>query len=201
MPPIKNLVQHLKNDNFVNKKRKRKWKKKLLLHWNNPRCNLKFIPILFNFQFSLVSFNTTWNKFENREQIVEVVNKTNSKCPFKKCPNVNVRGLCNAVALLAEKSFLKRCCGNDGSLVACKLISLDKNPGLRPIGIAEVIRRILGRTVVRTFRRNILESEGDLQICAGQRVGCEAALHALSSTFSEDDSDAILLVQIMHWFK
>ena len=99
---------------------------------------------------------------------------------------------------MAEKLFLKRCSGNDGSLVACKFISLDKNPGLRPIGIAKVIRRILGRTVVRTFRRNILESEGDLQICAGQRVGCEAALHALSSIFSEDDSDAILLVQIMH---
>ena len=51
---------------------------------------------------------------------------------------------------------------------------------------------------MRTFRRNILESAGDLQICSGQRVGCEAALHALSSIFSEDDSDAILLVQIMH---
>ena len=33
-----------------------------------------------------------------------------------------------------------------------------------------------------------------MQLCAGQRAGCEAAAHALSSMFSEDNSDAILLV-------
>ena len=45
------------------------------------------------------------------------------------------------------------------------------------------------------FRRNILESAGDLQLCAGQRAGCEAVVHALRSMFSEDDSDEILLVE------
>ena len=45
-----------------------------------------------------------------------------------------------------------------------------------------------------TFRGNILESPGDLQLCAGQCAGYEAAVHALSSMFSEDDSHAILLV-------
>ena len=45
-----------------------------------------------------------------------------------------------------------------------------------------------------TFRRNILESAGDLQLCAGQRAGCEAAVHSLSAIFKENDSDAILLV-------
>ena len=44
------------------------------------------------------------------------------------------------------------------------------------------------------FRRNILESAGDLQLCAGQLAGCEAVVHALRSMFSEDDSDEILLV-------
>ena len=93
--------------------------------------------------------------------------------------------------------FLKRYCGNDGSLeafLACKLIPLDKNPGVRPIGIGELTRRTLGGTVMTTFRRNILESAGDLQLYAGQRAGFEAAVYALSSMFSEDDSDAILLV-------
>ena len=80
--------------------------------------------------------------------------------------------------------------------LACKLFPLNKNPGVRSIGIEKVIRRILGRTVITTFRKKILESAGDFQLCAGQRAGCEAAVHALSSTSSEDDSDAILL--IMH---
>ena len=66
--------------------------------------------------------------------------------------------------------------------------------------IGDVIWRILGRTVITTFRRNILESAGDLQLCTGQRAGCEAAIHALSSIFSEDDSDTILLVDADNTF-
>ena len=105
--------------------------------------------------------------------------------------------LCSAIALIAKKLCLKRYCGNDGSLeafLACKLISVDKNPEARPIGIGEGIGRILGRVVMTTFRRNILKNASDLQLCKGHRAGCEAAVHSLSSIFSEDDIDAILLV-------
>ena len=63
----------------------------------------------------------------------------------------------------------------------------DKNPEVRLRGTGEVIRRILGPTVMKFFRKNILEIAGDLQLCAGSRAECEAALHALSSIFSEDN--------------
>ena len=83
----------------------------------------------------------------------------------------------------------------DNSRDLCSAIALAKNnPGVRPIEIGEVIRRILGHTVMKTFRRNIFKSAGDLQLCAGQHEACEASVHALSSTFSEDDSDAIFLL-------
>ena len=75
---------------------------------------------------------------------------------------------------MAKKLCFKEYCGNDRSLEAflvCKLILLDKNPGVRSIGTGEVIRGILGRAVMTTFRRNILESAGDLQLCSGQRAG------------------------------
>ena len=54
----------------------------------------------------------------------------------------------------------------------------------KPIGTGEVI----SCAVMTNFKRNIVESAGDLHFCTGQRAGCEAAVHALS------DSDAILLV-------
>ena len=115
----------------------------------------------------------------------------------------NSQDLCSAIALMAKKLCLKRYRGNNGSLeafLACKLIPLDKNPGVRPTGIGEVIRRILGRAVMTTFRRNILERAGDLQLYAGHCAGCEAAVNALSSMFSEDYSDAILLVDVGNAF-
>ena len=86
---------------------------------------------------------------------------------------------------MAKKLCLRRYCGNDGLLetfLACKLIPLHKNPGVRPVGIGEVTKRFLGRAVTTAFTRNILESADDLQ------------LSALSSMFSEDDSNTILLV-------
>ena len=101
------------------------------------------------------------------------------------------------IFVLGKKLCLMRYCENDGSLeafLACKVIPLSKNSGVEPIGIGKVIRRILGRAVKTTFRRNILESAGDLQLCAGQRAGCEAAVHALSTIFSQGGSNAMLLV-------
>lgn len=42
-------------------------------------------------------------------------------------------------------------------LMACRLIALDKTPGVRPIGVGEVLRRII----------DIKEAAGPLQLCAG----------------------------------
>ena len=41
---------------------------------------------------------------------------------------------------------------------ACRLIPLDKNPGVRPIGIGEVMRRIIGRTITKCLKTNSCRS-------------------------------------------
>ena len=84
--------------------------------------------------------------------------------------------------------------------IACRLIPLDKNPGIRPIGIGEVLRRIIGKAIIFVIRPEIIESAGNLQLCAGQKSGCEAAVHAMSELFKEEETDALLLVDASNAF-
>ena len=39
---------------------------------------------------------------------------------------------------------------------ACRLLPLDKNPGIRPIGIGEVMRRIIGRTITKCLKNELM---------------------------------------------
>ena len=83
---------------------------------------------------------------------------------------------------------------------ACRLIPLDKSPGVRPIGIGEVLRRIIGKAVISLVKRDIIDGAGDLQMCAGQSSGCEAAVHAISEIFEEQATDGLLLVDASNAF-
>ena len=56
------------------------------------------------------------------------------------------------------------------AFLACRLIPLDKNPGLRTNGVGEVLRRIVGKVVVTHFRTETVTSVGSLQVCAGQEA-------------------------------
>ena len=86
------------------------------------------------------------------------------------------------------------------AFVACRLIALDKCPGVRPIGIGEVIRRILGKAVLATIGNEIQEAAGALQVCAGHQAGSEAAVHAMRSVFEDASSEAVLLVDASNAF-
>ena len=84
--------------------------------------------------------------------------------------------------------------------LACRLLPLDKDPGLRPIGVGEVLRRVIGKVFMRTVRNEVQEVSGSLQVCVGQPGGCEAAVHAMKECFDEEDSDAILLIDARNAF-
>ena len=65
-------------------------------------------------------------------------------------------------------------------LIASRLIALDKGEGaVRPIGVSEVIRRIIGKCVMNIVKKDVVEASGSLQLCAGQKSGSEAAIHAM----------------------
>ena len=84
--------------------------------------------------------------------------------------------------------------------MACRLIPLNKNPGLRPIGVGEVLRRIIGKSVANVLKSDVKHSVGSLQVCAGQDAGCEAAVHAIHRIFDQEVSEAVLLVDASNAF-
>ena len=109
--------------------------------------------------------------------------------------------LCDAIASLA-----KRICtayldpkGLE-AFVACRLIALDKCPGVRPIGIGETLRRIIGKAISNTLKYDIQDAVGPLQLCAGFEGGCEAAVHAMQQLFSLPQFDAVIQVDACNAF-
>ena len=72
-----------------------------------------------------------------------------------------------------------------GAFLACCFIPMNKNQGVRPIGICEVVRRIIGKAVMATIKGEALEAAGLLQLCAGQEAGMEATVHAVKAIFEK----------------
>ena len=78
---------------------------------------------------------------------------------FKRASN----DLCSALAAVA-----RRLCSTpvhpDGlfAFVACRLIPLNKNPGVRPIGIGEVPRRIIAKAILKVVANDVQSAAGHL---------------------------------------
>ena len=56
-----------------------------------------------------------------------------------------------------------------------------KCPGVKPIGVGETLRRIVGKAVSTTLKSDIQDVVGPVQLCANYEGGCEAAVHELFS--------------------
>ena len=80
------------------------------------------------------------------------------------------------------------------ALVACRLIALDKCPGVRPIGVGETVRRVIGKSIATVLRSEIQQAAGPLQVCAGHLSGCEAAVHSMHRVFQSSISEGVILV-------
>ena len=85
-------------------------------------------------------------------------------------------------------------------LLSCRLIAISKNPGVRPIGIAETTRRIIAKAVLRITGGDIQDATGSVQLAGGQIAGVEAAIHAVREKFLQDETEAALLVDASNAF-
>ena len=110
--------------------------------------------------------------------------------------------LCNGLATVAH-----RLCVDDVdfaesmAFVACRLIPLDKKPGVCPIGIGNVPRRIIAKAILYVIGNDIQLSAEALQTCAGHDdAGFEAAIHAMRDIFDGNNPHAALLVDATNAF-
>jgi len=75
-----------------------------------------------------------------------------------------------------------------------RLISLDKNPGVCPKKGLESFISLIAKSILWIVKSDALEAAGFLQFCAGQRGGCEAAIHTMREIFIDNDTERVLLV-------
>ena len=118
-------------------------------------------------------------------------------CTFKEASD----DLCHSLALLAHR-LCTRVVDHSilAPLLACRLIVLDKNPGVRPIGVCEVPRRIISKAILHVIKGDIQEAAGATQLCGGQIAGIEATVHAVRQLFSSKNTEGILLVAASNAF-
>ena len=64
----------------------------------------------------------------------------------------------------------------------------------RPVGVGEIVRRIIGKAVMVLTGEKVQQAVGALQLCAGQPAGVESAIHAMKGFLDDDESDGVLLI-------
>ena len=79
-------------------------------------------------------------------------------------------------------------------LTAARLIPLDKQPGVRPIAVGEVFRRIICKAIMRVVEMDVLKVTAPIQVCVGVPSACEAAVHSMERLFQDNETEGLLLV-------
>ena len=110
---------------------------------------------------------------------------------------------------LAEEiaSLARRLCTKDidfssiSTLVAARLVPLMKEDnGLRPIGIGEVLRRIIGKSITKVLKEDIQMACGALQTCSGISSGIDSTIHAMKDVFDKEWCEGVLLIDAENAF-
>ena len=80
------------------------------------------------------------------------------------------------------------------ALMSCRLIALDKRPGIRPVGIGECLRRLLAKSISDCTKGDLSEYFGIDQLAGGLEAGIEGAIHSLSDLFDSQKENGVGLL-------
>jgi hypothetical protein len=87
------------------------------------------------------------------------------------------------------------------SFNACRLIPLVKDvDGVRPIGIGEILHRIVAKAIVKTVNSDVVEATTPIQLCSGIPSGVEAAVHSIRKIYEDPKTEAIMVVDASNAF-
>lgn len=75
------------------------------------------------------------------------------------------------------------------ALMANRLVALDKDPGVRPVGIGEIFRRLMAKVVIRVVGPQATMACGNYNLCAGLSAGIEGGVHAAVAAYDKAASD------------
>ena len=79
-------------------------------------------------------------------------------------------------------------------------MALNKNPGVRPIAVGEVYRRIIAKAILTRVSFDIAAAVVPHQLCVGNPSACEAATISVQSQYSSVETEAILLIDASNAF-
>ena len=71
------------------------------------------------------------------------------------------------------------------TLMACRLVALDKRPRVRPVDIGETLRQVLDKLIMRAAGDQSNTACGNPQMCAGLKDNLEGATHAVGQLILE----------------
>ena len=60
-----------------------------------------------------------------------------------------------------------------------RLIALDKQPGIRPVGVGETWRRLMAKCLLKVARMEAKTACGTTQLVGGLEAGIEGDIHAM----------------------
>ena len=82
----------------------------------------------------------------------------------------------------------------------CTIIPLNKNSGVRSIGVGKVFRRIIGEIIGWVFKGDIQDVPGPLQTVTGLQGKVETAKHDMKNIFEDDETEAVILADASNSF-
>ena len=71
---------------------------------------------------------------------------------------------------------------------------------MRPIGVCEVLRRLVGKVIMMVVGNDVLKATGSIQLCAEHEADVESAVHAMTAFFAEEGTEAVILVDASNAF-